>query len=51
MYQISMGEVQPERFPCPESVLGVIVSFHPIPRYWGGHTAVANNDAISLLAY
>ena len=29
-----------ELSPRPESVLGVVVSFHPISRHWGGHTAV-----------
>ena len=49
--RLARARVQPERSPRPESVLGVVVSFRPIPRYWGGHTAVANNDAISLLVY
>jgi len=45
------SEVQPELSSRPESDLSGIVSFRPIPRHWGGHTTVENNDAISLLAY
>lgn len=45
------SEVQPEPSSHYESILSIIVCFCPIGCHWEWHTAVENNDDISLLVY